>query len=225
MIRPFYYVLSILFLVSCRNETIENVMQNSQFWEDLRIESESDNIEITVTNDLDEKSITFRLINSKYQYDKIEPYNYLADSLINYIYKFQELDTTFSFHLIEFFNGENSYEIEYSLSELLASLGINRMKSQDYKAALSCFNKAIRLNPDKASFYFNKAYCLFKLEQEIQSLKFLEKYINLEGDKKKYLILKARNYKSLNKKDENFKTIEQIKILYPNYETKEEDTF
>lgn len=47
----------LLFLLStffgCQNETINSVYNNIEFWENLRLDTESDNVELNIVNDLD----------------------------------------------------------------------------------------------------------------------------------------------------------------------------
>ena len=43
------FILSTLF--GCQNETINSVYNNIEFWENLRLDTESDNVELNIVND------------------------------------------------------------------------------------------------------------------------------------------------------------------------------
>jgi len=216
------FLLSTLF--GCQNETINSVYNNIEFWENLRLDTESDNVELNIVNDLDNKRLTIRFINSKFKFEDIEPYKFYADSLINYIYETEKFDSSYSYYHVEFINGDTSNEIEYPLNEVYASFGLNRIKDGKFKEAIDFFNKAIANNPDKASFYFNKAHCLFEIEKHKESLIAIKKYKKLDGDEKRVLILSARNYKALGDKIMNVFHINKLKNRFPEYILKEIDT-
>ena len=62
------------------------------------------------------------------------------------------------------------------------------------------FNKAIANNPDKASFYFNKAHCLFEIEKHKESLIAIKKYKKNPKKAKKNPSKLNQTYLSLFKK-------------------------
>ncbi|KAM8974607.1 protein unc-45 homolog A [Pelodytes ibericus] len=103
-------------------------------------------------------------------------------------------------------------------SENLREEGNKHFKAGDYKAALSCYQKAINLSADKsgtAILYRNRAACYLKLEDYHKAEEDASKAIEMDGSDVKALFRRSQALESLGRTDQALLDLQRCLTLEP----------
>lgn len=93
--------------------------------------------------------------------------------------------------------------------------GLKAFENRDYEKANEYFSKALIKDPKSDNIKFNKAICLYKINNFNDSLKYLEEILKNNTNDSEVLYYKILNLKKINKLEEVLKVYDQLIRLNP----------
>ena len=214
--------LTIIVYCCSRTATEDYSFIDKAFWENLRLASGAENIEISFESELETKTMKIDFINSNFVYNNFTEYVKVSDSLLTVIFLNSQIDTSRHNFSISFSNGIHKNVNHYTIDEVYSTLGKRKFFEQDYDNAVVYFDKAIRKNPKNEVFYFYKATCLHKVKKYKESLESIKNYFNLKPNGSiSSLVLLAKIYRDFNDYQNNKITIDKILNIDPNVDISE----